>query len=76
MIAMADALIGRESYPEIDMAARGRECADVLMRILKDGLRPTMALNRLPMIWGMNQVPAHFKRKELTWTIENLAERI
>ena len=26
MVSMADVLIGRESYPEIDMAARGREC--------------------------------------------------
>ncbi len=64
MIEMADVLIGRESYPEVDMAARGRECADVLVRILKDGLRPTMALNRLPMIWGMNQVTAHSPMKE------------
>ena len=59
MVAMADVLIGRESYPEIDMAARGRECADVLVRILTEGLRPTMALHQLPMIWGMNQVTAH-----------------
>ncbi len=59
MVAMADVLIGRESYPEIDMAARGRECADVMVRVLSQGLRPTMALHRLPMIWGMNQVTAH-----------------
>lgn len=59
MVKMADVLIGRESYPEVDMAARGRECADVLARILKEGLRPTMALHRIPMIWGMNQVTAH-----------------
>jgi len=59
MVEMADVLIGRESYPEIDMAKRGRECADVLMRILTQGVRPTMALHRLPMIWGMNQITAH-----------------
>jgi len=59
MVTNADVLIGRESYPEIDMAARGRECADVLVRILTQGLRPTMALHQLPMIWGMNQVTAH-----------------
>ena len=64
MIEMADVLIGRETYPEIDMAVRGRECADVLVRIRKDGLRPTMALNRLEMIWGMNQVTAHSPMKE------------
>ncbi len=64
MVDMADVLIGRESYPEIDMAARGRECADVLVRILTEGVRPTMALHRLPMIWGMNQVTAHSPMKE------------
>jgi len=64
MIEMADVLIGRESYPEIDMAERGRECADVLVRILKDGLRPTMALHQIQMIWGINQVTAHSPMRE------------
>ena len=52
MVAMADVLIGRETYPEVDMAARGRECADVLARIVRKGLRPTMALHQIPMVWG------------------------
>ncbi len=64
MVEMADVLIGRESYPEVDMAERGRECADVLMRIHKEGIRPTMALHQIPMIWGMNQVTAHSPMKE------------
>ena len=59
MVEMADVLIGRETYPEIDMAERGRECADVLVRILRESLRPTMALHQIPMVWGMNQVTAH-----------------
>ena len=59
MIEKADVLIGRECYPEIDQAPRGRECADVMVRIVRDGLRPTMALRKVPMIWGMNQVTAH-----------------
>ena len=59
MVEIADVLIGRESYPEIDMAERGRECADVLVRILKEGVRPTMALHQIPLMWGLNQVTAH-----------------
>ncbi len=59
MIEAADVLIGRETYPEIDMAPRGRECADVLVRVVRQGLRPTMALHQLPLVWGMNQVTAH-----------------
>ena len=64
MVAMADVLIGRETYPEVDMAARGRECADVLARIVREGLRPTMALHRIPMVWGLNQVTAHPPMRE------------
>lgn len=59
MVEMADVLIGRETYPEIDQAERGRECADVLNRILTEGLRPTMAISLIPMIWGLHQVTAH-----------------
>ncbi len=59
MVELADVLIGRETYPEVDMAARGRECADVMVRIVRDGLRPTMALSQIPMFWGLNQVTAH-----------------
>ena len=64
MVGLADVLIGRETYPEVDMAGRGRECADVLVRMLRDGLRPTMALRQMPMIWGMNQVTAHSPMRE------------
>ncbi len=59
MVETADVLIGRETYLEVDMAERGRECADVLVRILNEGLKPTMALAQIPMMWGMNQVTAH-----------------
>lgn len=64
MIEAADVLIGRETFPEVDMAARGRECADVMVRIVRDGLRPTMAICRLPMVWGINQVTAHLPMRE------------
>ena len=64
MVEMADVLIGRRSYPEIDMAERARDCADVLARIWNEGLRPTMALHQIPMVWGMNQVTAHSPMKE------------
>ena len=59
MVDAADVLIGRETFPEVDMAERGRECADVLLRMLTTDLKPTMGLHRIPMFWGMNQVTAH-----------------
>jgi microcystin degradation protein MlrC len=56
MVVMADVLVGRETYPEIDMAEKGHECADILVRMVKDGLRPTMAIHQMPMVWGLHQV--------------------
>jgi microcystin degradation protein MlrC len=64
MVRAADALIGRETYPEVDMAERARECVGILARIWHDGLRPTMALHQIPMVWGMNQVTAHPPMRE------------
>ena len=64
MIEKADVLIGRETFPEIDMRERSRECADVLMRIVDEGLRPTMALCQIPMMWGLNQLTEHAPMSE------------
>ena len=75
MIEMADALAGRETYPEIDMAERGRECADILARIIKDGLRPTMALHQIPMVWGMNQVTAHSPMRDAIGYLHEIKSR-
>jgi len=59
MVEMADVMIGHETFPEIDQQERGKECVDVMHRILREGLRPTLALCQLPLAWGMNQVTAH-----------------
>lgn len=59
MTELASVLLVRETYPEVDMAERGRECVAVLRRMLYDGLQPTTAFYPLPLIWGLNQVTAH-----------------
>lgn len=46
----ADAIVGFETYPHIDMGETGRRAARVLVRILREGVRPTMALAKLPVI--------------------------
>lgn len=56
MIDQADVLIGRDTCPEIDMADRGRECLDIIMRMLKREVNPTMAFKPINMIWGWNQL--------------------
>ena len=75
MVAMTDVLIGRETFPEIDMAARGRECADVLMKMLRHGLQPTMALAKIPMMWGLNQVTAHAPMSEAIARLHDLESK-
>ena len=75
MVELADVLIGRESYPEVDMAVRGRECADVLIQILRSGLQPTMALHQIPMVWGMNQVTALHPMKEAMEYLHDIENR-
>jgi microcystin degradation protein MlrC len=75
MVEMADVLIGRESYPEVDMRARAQECADVLARIWNEGLRPTMALHQIPMVWGMNQVTAHPPMSEAIALLHQIEEQ-
>ena len=59
MVAMADALVVHQTFPEIDQEECGLKCADIMHRTLREGLRPTMALHQLPMVWGMNQITRH-----------------
>ncbi len=75
MVDMADVIIGHETYPEIDQGDRGRECVDVLNRILTQGLKPTMALSRIPLVWGMNQVTAHSPMREAIAELHRIEAR-
>jgi microcystin degradation protein MlrC len=75
MIGEADVLIGRKTYPEIDLVERSLQCAEVLMRMVQEGARPTMALHQIPMIWGMNQVTDHPPMSEAVQKLRELEER-
>lgn len=75
MVECADVLIGRRTYPEVDMAERGRQCADVLARILRGGLEPAMAFHPIPMMWGMNQVTAHPPMQEAIARLHEIEAR-
>ena len=59
MVETVDVLLGHRTYPEIDQEERARQCAGILHRILTEGLKPALALHRLPLCWGLNQVTAH-----------------
>jgi len=59
-VDQADAIIGFDTYPHIDMAERGSEAADLMAATLKKEVTPTMALRQIPMFWNAaKQVTAH-----------------
>ena len=50
MVAAADILIGYDTYPHVDMAARADEACDLLHRLLTEDLTPTPFLAAPPML--------------------------
>lgn len=48
----ATAVIGFDTYPHVDMAERGREAADLIVRIIRNEVRPVTALRTLPLFWS------------------------
>jgi microcystin degradation protein MlrC len=56
----ATAVIGFDTYPHVDMAERGREAADLIVRVIRGEVRPVSALRPLPLFWSAAcQVTAH-----------------
>lgn len=50
MVEEADILVGYDTYPHIDMAERGREVIDLLVRMLRREINPAMAIVKPPML--------------------------
>lgn len=50
MCEHADVLIGYDTYPHVDVYARGVEAARVMANILRGEILPTMAFQELPML--------------------------
>jgi microcystin degradation protein MlrC len=75
-VADADAIVGFDTYPHVDMAERGREAADIIVGMLRGRLRPTMALRQLPLFWGTRcQVTGHPPMDEVVRRIHELETR-
>jgi microcystin degradation protein MlrC len=59
-LAACDAIIGYDTYPHVDMAERGREAADLIVRTIRGEVQPVSAIRNLPLIWSAEcQVTAH-----------------
>lgn len=72
----ADALIGYDTYPHVDMAERGREAADLIVAAVRGEVRPAMALHQLPLFWSTPcQVTAHPPMDEVIRRVHELETR-
>lgn len=75
-VAEADAIIGYDTYPHVDMAARGREAGRLMARTLRGEIRPVAALRQLPMFWSTPaQVTAHPPMDEVMRRVHELESR-
>lgn len=72
----ADALIGFDTYPHIDMAERGREAADLMVATVNGQARPVMHLHQLPLFWSTTcQVTAHPPMDDVMRRVHELESR-
>jgi microcystin degradation protein MlrC len=75
-VDQADAIIGFDTYPHIDMAERGREAADLIVAMLRGEVRPVMALRQLPIFWNVIcQVTAELPMNELIRRVHEMETR-
>lgn len=75
-VDQADAIIGFDTYPHIDMAERGREAADLMVAMLHGEVRPVMALRQLPLFWNVVcQVTAEPPMNELICRVHEMEAR-
>lgn len=59
-IEAADAVIGFDTYPHVDMMERGIEAADLIVRTIRGEVRPMSALRELPLFWSAAcQITSH-----------------
>lgn len=57
MVDAATALIGYDTYPHVDMAARAEEAADLLVRVIDVAARPTTVIVKPPMLPTSQNMP-------------------
>jgi microcystin degradation protein MlrC len=75
-VAAADAIIGYDTYPHVDMAARGREAGNLIARTVRGEVRPTAALRQLPLYWNTaTQVTAHPPMNEVLRRVHEIESR-
>lgn len=75
-VKAADAIVGFDTYPHVDMNERGREAADIIVRTLRGEIRPVNAIRQIPLFWGIRcQVTAHPPMDEVMRRVHDLEKR-
>jgi microcystin degradation protein MlrC len=75
-VAAADAILGYDTYPHVDMAARGSEAGDLIVRIVRGEVRPRAALRQIPIFWPTaTQVTAHPPMDEVMRRVHEMESR-
>lgn len=75
-VAAAHAIIGYDTYPHTDMAERGREAADLIVRAVRGERHPVSAIRTLPLFWSAAcQVTAHPPMDEVLRQIHAAEQR-
>ncbi|MBP87224.1 MAG: hypothetical protein CMJ64_10970 [Planctomycetaceae bacterium] len=75
-VASADALVGFDTFPHVDMAERGVEAAEIIARTVRGEIRPQMAIHQLPLFWSTPcQVTAHPPMDEVVRRVHELETR-
>ncbi len=75
-VEQADALVGYDTFPHIDMAERGLEAAQIIAQTVRGEIRPEMAIHQLPMFWSTRcQITAHAPMDEVIQLMHAMEQR-
>lgn len=75
-VTLADALVGFDTFPHIDMAERGVEAAEIIARTVRGEIRPQMAIHQLPLFWSTRcQITAHPPMDEVLRRVHEIEAR-
>ncbi|MEX0818106.1 MAG: M81 family metallopeptidase, partial [Pirellulaceae bacterium] len=75
-VAAADALVGFDTFPHVDMSERGVEAAEIIARTVRGEIRPRMAIHQLPLFWStVCQITAHPPMDEVLRRVHEIETR-
>jgi microcystin degradation protein MlrC len=76
-VEAADALVGFDTFPHVDMAERGLEAAQIIARTVRNEIRPMSAIYQLPLFWStVCQVTAHPPMNEVIGRVHKMEQRL